>query len=76
MDKLIRIKYSQENNPHGMLVELEKTLDGVEWHLVFATRVHEGKQHYWGDEVPNEYVHIEILNKIKQLVSKGYRFVE
>lgn len=75
MDKFIRIRYSQKDNPRGMLVELEKTLDGVEWHLVFATRVQEGSRHEFVD-VPNMYVHIDILNEIKKHINKGYKLID
>lgn len=75
MDKLVRISITQKDNPHGAFVIVETTLDGVQWKFSCGERMIKYKDHLY-DEIPNEYIHMNILYRVKQLVAKGYKLVE
>lgn len=76
MEKLVRVTITQIDNPHGALVQVETMTDGLHWELSCAARVTQGVHHPWGDEVPNEYIHMDIVHRIKHLVSKGFKLID
>ena len=76
MEKLVRVTVTHDK--YSKLVSVETCVDGVTWFLNCTSRVREAIGHYGSpeDDDPNEYIHLEIVNRIKHLVSKGYRMVE
>lgn len=77
MEKLCRITVTQHENPSGALVCVETCVDGENWELSCAARVTRGVGHPWHpDDVPNEYVHMDIVRRVKRLVQLGYRLVD
>lgn len=78
MDKKVRIDITQEDNPRGALVSVNKSIDGITWQLVLAWRISRAiaLHHPWNpDDVPNEYIHVDIIRRVNELVAKGYKFV-
>lgn len=76
MEKLVRITCTQQDNPNGELVCVETCVDGENWDLSCAARVTQGVGHPWNpDDVPNEYIHMDIVRRVNKLVSKGFRLV-
>ena len=79
MNKLMRIvitrRIPDESNPFKGVVEVQTSLDGIEWHMAYATTIDPGKDHPFGEAVPDEYVLISIIQGIIKLAAKGYLLV-
>ena len=79
MQRFVRIEVTQEDNPRGPWVNVMKSADGGKsWEVSIGWRI--GKaivaSHPWNPEdVPNEYIHMDVIRRIVEFVRDGYRFI-